>query len=127
MTGILCIGDVMLDVHASSGALARGGDIHGRVLVRPGGTSANAAVWAVWAGAAADVIGAVGSDLVGDLLVGSLQARPKNVSPAGNVPRVNPIGTLIDGQPVVGEKTWLLSPCGVLRSPIRRGGLLHVG
>ena len=28
---------------------------------------------------------------------------------------------------MVGEKSWLLSPAGVLRSPIRRGGLLHVG
>ena len=41
----------MLDVHVASGALARGGDVHGRVAIRPGGTSANAAVWAAWAGA----------------------------------------------------------------------------
>src|SRR6187397_1284285 len=59
--------------------------------------------------------------------VASLHARPKNVIPAGSVPRVYPIGTLIAGQPVVGENSWLLSPCGVLRSPISRGGLLHVG
>ncbi len=37
------------------------------------------------------------------------------------------MGTWIDGKPVVGEKNWLLSPPGVFRSPIRRGGLLHVG
>ena len=37
------------------------------------------------------------------------------------------IGTVIDGKPVEGEKSWLLSPCGVFRSPINRGGLLHVG
>src|SRR4030095_3650769 len=37
------------------------------------------------------------------------------------------MGTWIDGRPVVGEKNWLLSPCGVFRSPIRRGGLLQVG
>src|ERR1039457_1379068 len=58
----------------------------------------------------------------------SLQARPKNVMPAGSVLfRVYPIGTVIAGKPVVGEKSWLLSPAGVLRSPMRRGGLLHVG
>ena len=51
-----------------SGALARGGDVHGRVAVRPGGTSANAAVWASWAGASSGVIAAVGDDLAGDLL-----------------------------------------------------------
>ena len=41
--------------------------------------------------------------------------------------RLIAIGTVMAGKPVVGEKTWLLSPCGVFRSPIRRGGLLHVG
>ena len=30
-------------------------------------------------------------------------------------------------KPVMGEKTCELSPAGVLRSPMRRGGLLHVG
>ena len=34
---------------------------------------------------------------------------------------------VIAGQPVRGESTWLLSPCGVLRSPMSRGGLLQVG
>jgi len=37
------------------------------------------------------------------------------------------MGTVIAGKPVRGEKSWLLSPCGVLRSPMSRGGLLHVG
>lgn len=72
---VWCIGDVMLDVHASSGALARGGDVHGRLLVRPGGTSPNAAVWAAWAGVDAGVLGAIGSDIVGDLLLAALAAR----------------------------------------------------
>ena len=58
----------------------------------------------------------------------SSHARPKNVMPAGSrLSRVYPIGTLIAGKPVVGEKNWLLSPCGVFRSPMSRGGLLHVG
>jgi sugar/nucleoside kinase (ribokinase family) len=72
---VRCVGDVMLDVRANSGSLAHGGDIHGRVAVRPGGTSANAAVWAAWAGASAEVHAAVGADLVGELLVASLTAR----------------------------------------------------
>src|SRR3954469_19490899 len=57
----------------------------------------------------------------------SLHARPKKVIPAGRAfPRVYPIGTVIAGKPVVGENPWLLSPAGVLRSPINRGGLLQV-
>jgi hypothetical protein len=57
-----------------------------------------------------------------------VNARPRIDIPAGNVLlRVYPIGTVIVGIPVVGEKTWLLSPDGVLRSPINRGTLLHVG
>src|SRR5262245_31971427 len=60
--------------------------------------------------------------------VASLHGRPKNWRPAGRVsPRVNPIGTVIAGNPVLGENNWLLSPPGVLRSPMSRGGLLHVG
>ena len=37
------------------------------------------------------------------------------------------IALLHKGKPVVGEKNWLLSPPGVFRSPMRRGGLLQVG
>jgi ribokinase len=62
------VGDVMLDVRVDAGALARGGDVHGRVVVRPGGTSANAAVWASWAGAESRVCARVGDDLPGRLL-----------------------------------------------------------
>lgn len=64
----------MLDVHARFGPLARGGDVHGRVAIHPAGTSANAAVWAVWAGARAAIVATVADDLVGELLVRSLIA-----------------------------------------------------
>jgi sugar/nucleoside kinase (ribokinase family) len=69
----------MLDVHAVSGDLAHGGDVHGRVLVHPGGTSGNAAVWAAWAGARAGVVGSVGDDLAGSLLVRELSGRAVDV------------------------------------------------
>jgi sugar/nucleoside kinase (ribokinase family) len=45
------------------------------VLVQPGGTSANAAVWAASAGANATVVGAVGADVPGRLLREALEAR----------------------------------------------------
>src|SRR6185436_1597829 len=56
------------------------GDVHGRVLVRPGGSAANAAVWAVEAGATSRVHGRIGSDVAGALLRDELIAR--GVEPA---------------------------------------------
>ena len=72
---LLCVGDVMLDVRVDSGELARGGDVHGRVALQPGGTSANAAVWAAATGASARVHGKVGADVVGRLLRTELEVR----------------------------------------------------
>ncbi|HSL12059.1 MAG TPA: carbohydrate kinase family protein [Actinomycetota bacterium] len=90
---VVCIGDVMLDVRADAGALARGGDVHGRVLVQPGGTSANAAVWASSSGAAASVIGAIGDDVAGDLLLAALAER--GVGTDGVVRSAEPTGTML--------------------------------
>ena len=90
---LVCVGDVMLDVHVASGALARGGDVHGRVAIRPGGTSANAAVWAAWAGASAAVIAAVGDDLAGTLSVGAVADRGVDVG--GVVRRSSPTGVMV--------------------------------
>jgi ribokinase len=72
---LICVGDVMLDVRVDSGELARGGDVHGRVALQPGGTSANTAVWAARAGATARVHGKVGDDVVGRLLRTELELR----------------------------------------------------
>jgi sugar/nucleoside kinase (ribokinase family) len=80
---LICIGDVMLDVHARSGSLARGGDVHGRVQVRVGGTSANAAAWAAWSGATVAVVAGVGEDLVARLVVAALEERGVDVTMVG--------------------------------------------
>lgn len=72
---LICVGDVMLDVRVDAGELARGGDVHGRVGLQPGGTSANAAVWAAAVGASTRVHGRVGADLVGRLLRTELEVR----------------------------------------------------
>jgi sugar/nucleoside kinase (ribokinase family) len=72
---LICVGDVMLDVRVDAGELARGGDVHGRVALQPGGTSANAAVWAAASGASARVHGRVGADVVGRLLRTELEIR----------------------------------------------------
>lgn len=77
---LIAVGDVMVDVRTEAPALARGGDVHGRVVLAPGGTSANAAVWAAWDGASARVVARVGDDLGGRLLQASLAER--GVDPA---------------------------------------------
>lgn len=72
---LICVGDAMLDVRVDAGELARGGDVHGTVRLHPGGTSANAAVWAVSSGSSARVHAKVGRDLPGRLLRTELEAR----------------------------------------------------
>lgn len=77
---VVTVGDVMLDVRVDADALEEGGDVHGRVLVRPGGSAANAAVWAAGAGARTRVHGRVGTDTAGALIRDELMRR--GVEPA---------------------------------------------
>jgi sugar/nucleoside kinase (ribokinase family) len=66
----VAVGDVMLDVIASGGAG------HGaRIRPQPGGSAANAAVWAAACGAEATVIGRVGDDAAGRMIHWELEAR----------------------------------------------------
>lgn len=90
---LITVGDVMVDVHVESPALARGGDVHGRVRLQPAGTSANAAVWAAWDGASARVLGRVGQDLAGRLLRDALLER--GVDPALTFDVDAPSGTML--------------------------------
>jgi sugar/nucleoside kinase (ribokinase family) len=70
---VIAVGDVMLDVAVDAEELARGGDVHGDVVVRPGGSASNAAVWAAAEGAKVRLHGRVGDDLAGRLLRESLE------------------------------------------------------
>jgi sugar/nucleoside kinase (ribokinase family) len=90
---LVCVGDVMLDIRVDAGTLKRGGDVHGRVVLQPGGTSANAAVWAAWAGARVRVHGRVGNDLTGRTLRDELRAR--GVDPALTLDDDAPTGTML--------------------------------
>ena len=72
---LVTVGDVMIDVRVDAPALARGGDVHGRVLVQPGGSAANAAVWGAWSGAQTAVHGRVGDDIGGGVLREAMAAR----------------------------------------------------
>jgi sugar/nucleoside kinase (ribokinase family) len=77
---LIMVGDVMTDVSVRAGSLAKGGDVHGEVRVRPAGSGANGAVWAAAAGARVRLHGRVGDDLLGRLLAESL--RERGVEPA---------------------------------------------
>jgi sugar/nucleoside kinase (ribokinase family) len=90
---VVTIGDVMIDVRVVSGALEEGGDVHGRVLVRPGGSAANAAVWAAHTGRTARVHGRVGGDVSGALVRDELMQR--GVEPALAVDHEHDTGTML--------------------------------
>lgn len=90
---LVTIGDVMVDVRVEAGALARGGDVHGRVLVQPGGSAANAAVWGAWSGARTALYGRVGDDLGGRVLREALLER--GVEPHLAVDPVAATGTML--------------------------------
>jgi sugar/nucleoside kinase (ribokinase family) len=77
---VVVVGDVMFDVSVQAEELARGGDVHGPVLVRPGGTVANAAVWAAREGASVRLHAAVGGDAAGSFFEHAL--RERGVEPA---------------------------------------------
>lgn len=83
----------MLDVSVESTALARGGDVHGEVRVRPGGSAANAAVWAAAEGGSVRLHGRVGADLAGRLVSESLAHR--GVDAALAVDPETPTGTML--------------------------------
>ena len=73
MSRILVLGDINLDVLASiPSALPIEGEVRTRVVVEPGGSAANFARVAAHAGAVVEFIGCVGDDLVGNILVESL-------------------------------------------------------
>lgn len=72
---LIVVGDVMMDVSVESGALAKGGDVHGDVRLMPGGAGANAAVWAAAEGARVRLYGRVGNDLPGRLIGEALVER----------------------------------------------------
>ena len=72
---VITVGDVMLDVAVDAEELARGGDVHGKVVIRPGGSATNAAVWAAAEGARVRLHGRVGDDLGGRLVRDAVEER----------------------------------------------------
>jgi ribokinase len=88
----LTVGDLMLDV-AVSGA---GHDAS--VIVRPGGSAANAAVWAAACGAEVAVVGRVGDDLAGRALRAALEERGVETRLAVDAERPTGTFAVVDGE-----------------------------
>lgn len=93
MSRIVVLGDLNLDVLARlPGALPQEGEIRTVVQTLPGGSAGNFARAAAGEGATITLIGCVGGDLVGELLVRSLQAYGIDTQ----VKRVDlPTGTIV--------------------------------
>jgi len=73
MTRIVVLGDLNLDIHAHlPRALTPGDEVRDTITIRPGGSAGTFARSAAQLGASVSFIGAVGEDLVGDLLEDSL-------------------------------------------------------
>lgn len=73
----LCvIGDFAWDVLIRTNSeLLRGGDTFGEVMLMPGGSAANVAVWAARSGCATSFIGKIGRDRMGQLAYENLEAE----------------------------------------------------
>jgi ribokinase len=68
------VGDVMVDV-VSERLPAAGERAHGSVRLRAGGSAVNAALTAAELGAGSRVVGRIGRDAAGELVISTLQAR----------------------------------------------------
>jgi sugar/nucleoside kinase (ribokinase family) len=73
---LLAIGDIAWDILVRPGGdFVWGSDVYGSVDLLPGGSSANVAVWARRLGARATIVGKIGGDRLGDLMLAHLEAE----------------------------------------------------
>jgi sugar/nucleoside kinase (ribokinase family) len=73
---LLVVGDIAWDIFIRpEGGLVRGSDVLGSVDVMPGGAAANVAVWAKRLGAEVSLLGKVGDDTLGALMLAHLRSE----------------------------------------------------
>jgi ribokinase len=123
---LVTVGDVMVDVVAER-LPERGERAHGGVQLRAGGSAVNAALVAQELGAEAQVVGRVGSDAAGDLIVATLEGRGVEARLARDADL--PTGTAVAlGDAVMADRgaNARLSP-GDIPSPLRGDALLVSG
>jgi sugar/nucleoside kinase (ribokinase family) len=123
---LVTVGDVMVDV-VSDRLPAAGERAHGSVRLRAGGSAVNAGLVARELGADAQVVGRIGTDAAGDLVVSTLEAAGVDVRLARD-PEL-PTGTVVALQDaIVGDRgaNVRLSPDDV-PSPLQGDALLVSG
>lgn len=108
MLGVVCVGDLMVDVLAQLPApLAVGSDTPAPVTFCGGGAAANVASWLAAAGSSVTFVGRVGDDAAGREAVARLRAA--GVVPAVSVDAALPTGCCIVLVDADGERTMVPS------------------
>lgn len=123
---LVAVGDVMVDVETNR-LPAPGERAHAHVALRAGGSAVNAALVARELGADAQVVGRIGADAAGELVVATLAQRDVDARLARDDEL--PTGTAVAlGEAVVADRgaNAHLSP-GDLPSPLRGDALLVSG
>ena len=123
---LVAVGDVMVDVETDR-LPAPGERAHAHVALRAGGSAVNAALVARELGADAQVVGRIGADAAGELVVATLAQRDVDARLARDDEL--PTGTAVAlGEAVVADRgaNAHLSP-GDLPSPLRGDALLVSG
>lgn len=103
---VASLGDIVLDVLArAEGPMQYATDARGSVMLSPGGCAANFAVWIARLGLVSRLLGAVGTDPAGALLLGDLDAEGVRTGGIARIPgRSSTVLALVDEQ---GERTML--------------------
>jgi sugar/nucleoside kinase (ribokinase family) len=106
LTRIVCVGDVMIDVHARlPGPLAIGSDTPAPIALVGGGSAANTAAWLAAAGAPVTLVARVGDDSLGRTALDELAAA--RVDLAVSVDPVRATGICIVLVDPTGERTMV--------------------
>jgi ribokinase len=133
VTGVVVVGDVMVDVIAwLDDPIARGSDAPARISFGAGGSAANVAAWLAAAGASPVLVGCVGDDARGREARSSLLAAGVEVRLITDP--VHPTGTCVVIVEPGGERTMFpdagandaLAPGDLPEELFAGGGHLHV-
>lgn len=119
-TGVLCVGDVMLDVVVDGALPEPGGDAPARIALHGGGSAANTAAWLAFAGAPVVWAGRVGRDAAGAAVAEELRAAGVDVRVVLDDERPTGVCVVLVGPG--GERTMLsdrganaaLAPAGLI-------------
>jgi sugar/nucleoside kinase (ribokinase family) len=130
---IISLGDIAIDIFVKpQGPAVAGSDMAGSVLLAPGGSAANVAVWAARLGAQSSFIGGAGDDFAGAFLRADLE-REGVIAHLVRVPGATAaVAVLVDS--ATGERAMIpdrgaalqLSAAAIVPEMMPPGSLLHL-